>query len=286
MEHPAYLSWLEKCKAQLGEPDLIGLLEMQLSTSIFVISKRKIRVVETTTPRRKPDEVTIDELTNVLLRTFYFYVENGRADKRFLFCVLGNQLKNDLEKLISKGSLVFENGGGITELAKKIDDDFMSREHLRLRSFVCFDSDAIEPNSPSEQAKAVVDVCETLELPYYCLSRRAIENYIPESALLQYAGGSETPTPLRDKRKKIARAFSRLTSEQKCHFHMKDGLKAKHGSIFETISEPDKETLQVGFGDHLSECYKEGGYATYEKLKASDAWPEAQNIAKTIMEAL
>lgn len=210
---PEFLVWLNECSTTLNEPDLLSLLELQLTSSLLVISKRSIRAISNNEIScRKSKDVTFNELKNSLLRSFYFYVENARADKRFLFCMLGGEIQKDLQKLISKGALIFENGGGITELHKKIDDDFIERELLQLRSFACFDSDALEPGKPSEQAQNVIKLCNILDIPHYCLKRRAIENYIPYESLMDFSNAG-TPKTKRDHLKKLTRAFSRLSDQ-------------------------------------------------------------------------
>ncbi|QJD92218.1 hypothetical protein HH213_20240 [Duganella dendranthematis] len=278
---PVYLTWLDFCKNHLQEEDIGELLELQFTSSIFVESKRQINVVTNPTP--KSNEVTLLTLKNDILRTFFIYVENGRADKRFLFSMLGLEIKKDMERLIRSGALTFENCGGITELTEKLRDDAANRNLLNLRAFACFDSDAIAPDTPSKQAEKATKVCEHFEIPHYRLQRRAIENYIPIPAIELYvAEGNEDLTIAR---KKILRAFSRLTQPQQEHFHMKSGLSVQHGEVFDSIIDPDKSVLQTGFGDHLSSCY-EKGYVTTEHLKNSSAWPEIQELSKMVMEYL
>lgn len=275
-----YNGWLYSCAND--DPDIAGLISFSLVSSIFVGSKRSVKVKITPAA---DDEVTFKELDDCLLRSFFIYVENARADKKFLYSILTPELIRDLKKQEKIGAVVFENAGGITELAKKVVDDYDSRAKLSLRSFALFDSDALIPGVPSTDANTAKMACVKVKIPFYCLSRRAIENYIPGPALLAYAkakGGAQ----LKAQRTKLARAFMRMDLNQQCHFHMKDGLKAPHGGNYAHIDQRDVVTLTQGFGNHLSECFDENGFVDRKLLEDSNAWLELELLATTIMEVL
>lgn len=276
-----YCKWLAHCEEYI-DPDVSALLAYAFGTSIFVGSKRFVKVVNTPT---QSDQITFDELANVLLRTFYIYVENGRADKRFIYSLLPPEIRRDLQHQVKVGAITFENAGGITELAKKIVDDSNSRARLSLRAFALFDSDALVPGVPSKDALDAQRVCKALKIPHHCLSKRAIENYIPDDALLSYAETAPTEDQ-RNRRKRLARAVSRLSDDQRSHFHMKDGFSAPHGHQYSTLPAADRMTLSTGFGSHLSDCYTEGGIVDKGCLERSSGWPELENLVTYMMEAL
>jgi hypothetical protein len=276
-----FSKWLSHCEANV-DPELPTLLSYALGTSIFVGSKRFIEVVKA--PSKK-HQVTFDELTTVLLRSFFIYVENGRADKRFIYSLLPPELRRDVQHQVKIGAIVFENAGGITELSRKIADDYQTRAKLSLRAFALFDSDALAPQTPSKDAIEAITTCDMFDIPHYCLSRRAIENYIPNEALLVYAKAGNTEDQ-RNQRKRIARAVARLSEEQKSHFHMKDGFSAPHGPLYENLNDTDRATLSSGFGSHLSDCYNDGGIVDRKSLESSGGWEELQGLVSMMMEVL
>lgn len=281
LEGPSYKAWLSHCEASL-DPDVTVLLTYAFGSSIFVGSKRSVEVV---IAPKKISEVTFGELTTVLLRSFYIYVENGRADKRFIYAVLSPDLRRDIKRQVEIGAIHFENAGGISELSKKIEDDFRTRAKLANRAFALFDSDALVPGSASTDAIAAMKVCDDRAIPYYCLAKRAIENYIPDEALSSFAASGNTEDQ-RIQRKRIARAVSRLSDEQRSHFHMKEGFKAPHGDLYGTVTSADRSTLASGFGSHLSDCYEENGIVNRKQLENSSAWPELETLIVELMESI
>lgn len=276
-----YSKWLTYCEAQI-DSDLSALLAYAVGTSIFVGSKRFIEVV---IQPAHGNQVTLAELTNVLLRSFFIYVENGRADKRFIYSILSPELRREMRQQVHITAITFENAGGITELAKKLVDDHNSRSKLSLRAFALFDSDALVPGVPSKDALEAQRICSALQIPFHCLSMRAIENYIPDDALLSYSATATTEDQ-RKQRKRVARAVARLSDDQRSHFHMKDGFKAPHGPQYDDLNPEDRATLSSGFGNHLSDCYNEGGIVDRRSLEQSSGWAELESLVTTIMEAL
>jgi len=279
---PGYTKWVAICSSQLGDSDISYLISITLISSIFVDSQRYVEVVSTPSSLA---QITFTELTESILRSFHIYVENGRADKRFIYALLTPELRRDLKEQEKIGAVTFESSGGITELARKIVDDDSARTKLSLRAFALFDSDALSPGVPSRDAKDAQRACKSVGVPFYCLERRAIENYIPENALSAYASTSNN-AQTRINRVRIARAFGRLSVEQQSHFHMKDGFGAPHGQLYDDIAEQDRETLMTGFGSHLSSCYDEGGIANRACLETSTGWAELQKVIGSLMEVL
>jgi hypothetical protein len=62
-----YVDWVSRCEATL-DPDISTLLSYAIGTSIFVGSRRFVEVVNVPATG---SQVTLDELTNVLLTRFY-----------------------------------------------------------------------------------------------------------------------------------------------------------------------------------------------------------------------
>lgn len=125
------------------------------------------------------------------------FLENGRNDRAFLLAFADEATRRALEDAESEGWLVFETAGGIGELRIRIEaacDE--AREPLRTM-YLC-DSDATEPESPSEAAASVRRHLRRMERrfnrppPHFglVLARRAAENYCPPGAVLLWASGT------------------------------------------------------------------------------------------------
>lgn len=283
-EGRAYSSWLDACKALIGE-ELSELLKMQLEQSLLVSSGRKFTVLgHNERPNRASHEVTFRELADILLRSFSIYVENGRADKRFLTCLLDENIRRDLEDLVRMGAVSFENGGGIDEMRMKITEDLRQKDLLRFKALVVFDSDAPEPGAPSRSAVTLTRLCESEGLPYICLGRRAIENYVPLPIIEHY---SEQSGNQRIGRLRMSRAFRRLNRDQRAHLHMKNGLSAEQAerALYSSVPEADKQSLSVGFGDDLSSCFNTMSRSSFDTSEA-DLRAEIEAIAAQVMELL
>ncbi len=98
-------------------------------------------------------------------------------------------------------ALKFDGGGGNGELpkvlGKYVEEAQKSGHPVRVVAFT--DSDGLTPGECSKNAKLAKDACTKNDVPCQLLKKRAIENYIPDEVLQNWAGKPEqncrTPAP-------------------------------------------------------------------------------------------
>lgn len=284
-----FLAWVNDCAMKLDEPDIFEFLQLQLSVGILVNSRRHIRVVDDKLRNPSQGLFGFFEFQCQLLQSTFIYVENARADRSFLLALsLDPKIVADLKKLEELGALVFENCGGITELAKKIESDSDGRRPLLAqRAIAIFDSDAHGPSEAhvSIDAKKAVRACQRWGIQYHRLGRRAIENYIPHATLVEY---SELSEARRENRLKMARAISRLSRDQHAYLHMKDGLSVELSKtpLYSGLAEDMKSNLSHGFGPDLSSCFLKVNGVSQERFRDSGLLQEVEEISKFMLEYL
>ncbi|WP_157174488.1 hypothetical protein [Thiocystis violascens] len=148
-------------------------------------------------------------------------VENRFTDGLFLDAILSvlapAELKVFLDGCAAK-PFRCDSGGGNGELPKIIESRVQefTATGLPLRAIVFADSDARFPGHISDDAKVIADLCEAHALLCLILSKRAIENYIPDEVLQGWA----TEPPSQAVRPLVA-AICRLTPAQRDHVPMK-----------------------------------------------------------------
>lgn len=287
MASASYSSWLSSCAELLKQPEAVQLLEKQIAQSIFVSSRRKFRVLpDSAKLDRTVGEVNYSEFSTTLLRTFRIYVENGRADKKFLLAILDPKLRLDIEELVFIGAINFETCGGIGELKKKLEHDAANIDLLHLHSFALFDSDAPAPSVYSKDAVAALETCFNLKVPSHCLGRRAIENYLPIESIEDFAlaDGSANGKG----RIHMARILRLISRDQFAHLHLKHGLSDElaKSQLYAALPLDIKQRLNVGFGDDLSSCYSEPAAITRSRFAAANLTAEIDVISREIMEVL
>jgi hypothetical protein len=140
-----------------------------------------------------------------------------------------------------------EQGGGIAELVKEINrhgqlyGSVRPHGHVPARVVAVADSDAPSPGRPSADANAVRRAATKAGVATHVLTKRTIENYIPDEALHRYA----------ESRRHLLAAVQTITSlptPARDHYPMKDGLKDKDrlDGLY-----PDDLPSDLGLGDRF-----------------------------------
>jgi hypothetical protein len=220
----------------------------------------------------------LDKAVKFLYQPFTIFVENRRNDRAFLEAVATGWRKERLQQLLKNNIIEFNGGGGIGEVLKWVEEIAEMKEKCQ-RSFALFDSDALQPNEPSEQSKQVAAVCNQSIL-YHQLKRRAIENYLPYQALSIWMNVGVHQKIHGVSKRKLVEAFKQLSPEQRHHFNMKkgfDGDKSQNtGDFYDEIPNSVKRTLKRGFGDDIAELFKE------KRFKIPDEWLYKDNLTKEL----
>ncbi len=134
----------------------------------------------------------------------YILVENQLNDAAFLRRVMPPVWRERLETWEKHGELRFENGGGISEIAKLVKH-FSVDDHARvgfglpaeiwwLVHFAIFDHDGDRLDRPSAGAKKATKACKDANMSgrYHRLERRDQEHYLPKEALREIVNRRET----------------------------------------------------------------------------------------------
>lgn len=214
-----------------------------------------------------PPVLPLATALDLLREPMVLLVENKRNDAAFLRCLADRFQRKELERSEERGWLRFDHGGGLPEMLQALEQK-KNETLFRHRTWFLFDSDALAPALPSKVSQKLRNKCEQLGIACHQLSRRAAENYLPPAALEKAAGADQNG-------KRRARAFRRLTLDQRSHFNMKRGLRgdidrvgqeskasekerqaaAAQTKLFSQIDEADRTSLQSGFGSRISDLF-------------------------------
>jgi len=183
-------------------------------------------------------------------------VENATTDGAF-FRMAIQHFRPPLTRLLKHPRVVeIMQAGGIGELKKLARMTMEHRAPLILegapaRVVAICDSDAAAPDAPCAAARALAADAAARGYGAHVLEKRSIENYIPDTALMEYAD---------------VRAHSRAAVDYiltlgriaRDHYPMKDGLDERDVA---TGLYPDEAPLGLGVGDfaedlltHFSHC--------------------------------
>jgi hypothetical protein len=207
-------------------------------------------------PSRPTVQVTpahIAEHLEDLGRAAQFVVENHLSDGAFLRALAHIFGEDDILRAAEKGWLEFAHGGGgggVLTVAAEQHKRFkqVARVGLMLDSDRMFPGDAAKYDGRAAELQQIGVHVHVLEL-------REVENYMPNRVLA--AAASKRPKTM----EKITHLRC-LTHEQRGHFDMKRGFKAKHGDhaevhvkqteLFAGIPDTVIVGLREGFGEGLT----------------------------------
>jgi hypothetical protein len=162
-------------------------------------------------------QAAVDFLTQPL----YVLVENRYSDGLFLKTILEYLAPKRLSRFLQNCQRTpwkCDSVGGTGQLPKLIRNhvDEMKAKSLPPHAVVFSDSDARFPGDVSEKAKEIKEACEQIGIDCLILSKRCIENYIPDEVLRAWAKETENEDAL-----PRIEVICRLTKEQRDHLAMK-----------------------------------------------------------------
>lgn len=256
--------WLSKCTDGFRH-EILFILQMGIEEGVGGSRARdSVNVIAGNESdwNENPPRLTIKDAQELLSRSLHLLVENSRSDGNFIKTmikrILGPSYWKPLKKAIDNYWLHIENGGGVVNM-KKIIDNIGNDPIGRKRTSAIFDSDAPAPGEPSEASKALREKCREYEIDCQQLKRRAIENYLPREALRASVNcGAEIPNPNQE----MVDTFCDLSREQRHYFHMKKGFEDEEisenpPSLFETLKEEERLRLKDGFGKEIANIFRE-----------------------------
>jgi len=233
-------------------------------------------------------EMAPREALALLGRPFRVILENGRNDRAFILAFADRATRKEVLKAEASGWLVFETGGGIGEVAVRLEAAVGAGEADIFRTMYLTDSDARISGVWSHDASRVRKSLRALAARLLrseghfgrVLGRRAAENYAPPGAVLAWASsrvGSEAWRLIRGARSPVERprlalgtgnpgsprrrllaavALCELAPEIRGFLDMKEGLgqdaARTDGSIWGQLDTYQQAVLRNGFGSSFS----------------------------------
>jgi hypothetical protein len=220
-------------------------------------------------------------------------VENRFTDGLFLESILSVLAPAEL-KLFLDGCAVSpfrcDSGGGNGELPKIIESHIQEQTAAGqpLHAIVFADSDARFPGHISNGAQVIADLCATHALPCLILSKRAIENYIPDEVLQ----GWTDETSGRAARPLVA-ALCRLTQAQRDHLPMKKRFPNRFDlpeeeALYEGIDPEDLALMKArSLRDDIIELLStHRQYLSADALRRRDSRGELDQLVEIILQSL
>lgn len=225
--------------------------------------------------------LTPNDAVNLMMAPYEIWLENGRADRAFLLCVVDERLREDITVREKSSSLHIDGKGGIGELKMSISENqrpLIERNKL----FVLMDSDCKVPGELHPAARALKDTCELKNIHYHCLQRRMIENYLPTEYLVKELSNC---LDLKTLLEKIS-VFNKLSFEQRSCFHFKKGFtnSANDQALYSDLSDGDRRLLNRGIGSDIARFYSDNALriGISREIRKTESPKEAKEILKKI----
>ncbi len=222
-----------------------------------------LRVEEGSEPSVSDLRFPLADALRILERPLRLLVENAENDGAFLRTVAFDQWRVELDRALAAGWAEVEHGGGLESMLSLLEGRGSSD---RLRLWVLFDSDAREPESPSERSEVVRAHCEAHRIAHHQLRRRAAENYLPLPALAAWT--QIVPRNTRKKHHLTYLAFKEMKAPQRHHYNMRQGFaKDEEEGIPPFFGEfAHDPKLRNGFGRGVRGLFKQ------EKFRFQEDW--------------
>lgn len=194
------------------------------------------------------------DCNSALVAEFYalpltLVLENAETDGGWLRLVVDKlrpRLRRDFDG--ASPGIDVRQAGGIGEIPKELERLAPANQRARpsqrlpIRLIAMCDSDASAPGQLSRDALAVQAAAARVGAIAHVLSKRSIENYIPDNALLRYSETRRDAAP-------AVRHLEGLDRAQRDHYPLKSGLKSSDigpSSIF-----PDDSPTELQVGDFM-----------------------------------
>ncbi|MCK1496083.1 hypothetical protein [Bradyrhizobium sp. 188] len=234
-----------------------------------------------------PPKATLQDAARFLSRPFWILLEDAVSDRNFLLKMATSEQREAILQREGAGALAFGHGGGISSMPRTIEAWTREGLHGHLRRWALFDSDALRPSEPSDQSETLRQHCIMADVPHHQLKRRNIENYLPKFALSGWAFGSGDR-----ERRNIFRAFTALSTAQRSHYNMKEGLRGDlarkgktAGDLFDGLSESDRAALNNGFGRGIGDLFATDAVKEAH-LRRDGSWDEMNGVVTELVAIL
>lgn len=257
--HPAVAGWLAAQAAGIRE-EVEQALEYSALAEALEPSYTAVDVVRAAPSDylANPVRVCLDDARRFLDSPFEILLEDARSDRAFLERMLTSEERRFFASRIQAGFVRVEHGGGVESMTKRVTQEAVNPANQH-KLWVLFDSDAMQPGTPSTASKALRAACR--DVAHHQLRRRYAESYLPHQALHGWA----TALPRRSAREgrlERCRAFVAMTDDQRHHYNMKHGFNgdadrtdATAGDLYAGVSPEARRALAHGFGVDIAELF-------------------------------
>ncbi|WP_419887602.1 hypothetical protein ACN6MT_19435 [Neobacillus niacini] len=242
---------------------------------LLLVDGHRLRIEEN---GRVCEIISIDILESFVGDKLKVVLEDIRSDKLFIMKSL-ELLEQIQEEDLSKLRLEFINGGG-SNIKNQIE-----HYQCKHRVICIIDSDHVAPglylnDKERRKKEKLIRLCNSLGVPLKILSKREIENYLPDQALIAQGVNENHP-------------FFIFNDTQKDYFDMKNGLKKNDLDLSiwqdnagldsdEVAASSSEENLILnGFGESIWQAFQYVN--SKEELESRDQNNEIQAILKEIL---
>lgn len=206
----------------------------------------EIDIVVTETPNGKR-QINHLELNDYLCRPAILIVENGTSDRTFIKSIIHTLQDYTLIESLDTAWEI-RTAGGCGEIPKIMADE-ARKFSIQPRICIVHDSDKEYPHHQLNAAHNKIESdARGYGVPSIMLSKREIENYIPNSTLKNILSHSHSAKYL---------SFSKLSSIQKDFYDYKKGFSTSNqqaiNNLYSDLESDDVIALYNGFGKKISE---------------------------------
>jgi len=242
------------------------------------------------------DKLSPQSAARLFRRPLCVCLENQFTDGKFLDAVLSVLAPPELKVFFDQCAhkpYGLGHGGGSGELKKVIEQHLFeaAADGIPLRAVVFTDGDARFPEENGKRQEAplaIASLCRENAIDCLILSKRAIENYIPDEVLQGWAGKHENQAA-----RPRVEAICRLSGEQRDHYPLKNGLPKtfdtnEEKALYATLDTTVVSLLQErGFGNKLIELLDTHREClTAEGFRKRDGRAELDKLVAMIIQAL
>jgi hypothetical protein len=282
-----FLSWLGHLDKDL-RADWRAIMEDGYLREALEPATRTIHITSEVLSKwnENPPRLNIPDSIQFISSPLRILLEDAVSDRHFILKMSTNEQRHFLVSREADQDFIFEHGGGITSMIRRITAIANEGPRGRLSTWAMFDSDALQPTRPSSQADALTDRCVQAQIPYHRLTRRSIENYLPKNAIKTWAYIRR-----RDREARFL-ALLELSDDQRYHFNFKHGFAGDQdrpapgaGSLHRGLAPKVVAALHHGFGAGIGDLFQ-GESVTERDLQRDSGWSEMNPVITQLIALL
>jgi hypothetical protein len=207
------------------------------------------------TPTKKisiHDPTTLKYIQKSSYTPLKIYIEDREADGIFLDLIFKYLAESSIfsqwevcQKSSPRGyEYVSASINQIKERVERELEDAQQQNRMR-RVFILCDSDKRWPNETVKTSFSIENFCKEENLPFHILTKRNLENYIPDEIFQYYSISRD-----HQKHQQKYQIYLKLTDEEKYYFPIKSGLseeeylKAYENGSYKNLSKEDRDALK------------------------------------------